>query len=58
MLNIAYCFDDNFNIQAMTSMYSFLENSKEKINFYVIHQTYSDENFIIDFIYQNIYPKI
>ena len=46
MLNIAYCFDDNFNIQAMTSMYSFLENSKEKINFYVIHQTYSDENFI------------
>jgi len=46
MLNIAYCFDDNFNIQAMTSMYSFLENSKEKINFYVIHQTYSDINFI------------
>ena len=32
MLNFLYCFDQNYNIQALVSIYSLLENITEKIN--------------------------
>ena len=38
MLNLLYCFDSNYNIQAFTSIFSFLEKSSEKICLNVIHK--------------------
>lgn len=39
--NFLYCFDNNYNQQAYTSMISLLDNITEKINIYVIHQNKS-----------------
>jgi len=41
-LNFLYCFDENYNYQAFTSIISLLENVNQKINIFVIH---SDEKF-------------
>jgi len=38
MLNFLYCFDENYNIQALVSIYSLLENITEKINIHIIHK--------------------
>ena len=38
MQNILYCFDENYNNQAITSMYSLLENTTKKLNFHIIHK--------------------
>ena len=38
MLNFLYCFDQNYNIQALVSIYSLLENITEKINIHIIHK--------------------
>ena len=38
MLNILYCLDENYNVQASNSIYSILENTKDKINVYIIHK--------------------
>lgn len=38
MLNLLYCLDSNYNFQAFTSIYSFLEKSSEKIKINVIHK--------------------
>lgn len=38
MLNLLYCLDQNYNLQTIVSMVSFLENTKENINFFVIHE--------------------
>ena len=38
MLNFLYCFDQNYNNQAFTSMISLLDNVSENINIYVIHK--------------------
>jgi len=38
MQNILYCFDENYNTQAITSMYSLLENTTKKLNFHIIHK--------------------
>jgi len=35
--NILLCFDTNYNIQAEVTMTSLLENSKNNLNFYIIH---------------------
>ena len=36
-INFLYCFDQNYNLQAFTSMISLLDLVKEKINIHVIH---------------------
>ena len=46
MLNLLYCFDDNYNIQALTSIYSFLENTSQKINLFIIHKSQQSTDFI------------
>ena len=38
MLNFLYCFDKNYNTQALVSIYSLLENITEKINIHIIHK--------------------
>ena len=38
MLNILYCLDENYNIQASNSIFSILENTSENINIYIIHK--------------------
>ena len=35
--NFLYCFDENYNKQALISIISLLDNLKEKINVYIIH---------------------
>lgn len=44
-INFLYCFDNNYNKQAFTSMISLLDNVSEKINIFIIH---SDKNIIDD----------
>lgn len=44
MLNLLYCFDSNYNIQAFTSIFSFLEKSSEKICLNVIHKDTSKKD--------------
>lgn len=36
-MNFVYCFDNNYNIQAFTSMISLLDNVDEKIRIFIIH---------------------
>ena len=36
--NILYCFDENYNIQALASMISLLDKVSEPINIYIIHK--------------------
>lgn len=38
MLNFVYCFDENYNSQALTSINSLTEKSSEKINLFIIHE--------------------
>ena len=44
MLNLLYCFDSNYNFQAFTSIFSFLEKSSEKICLNVIHKDTSKKD--------------
>ena len=37
MINILYCFDQNYNIQAATSISSLANNLDEEINIYIIN---------------------
>lgn len=48
MLNLLYCFDSNYNFQAFTSIFSFLEKSSEKIRLYVIHKDTSKKEIFPD----------
>lgn len=48
MLNLLYCFDSNYNFQAFTSIFSFLEKSSEKICLYVIHKDTSKKDIFPD----------
>lgn len=50
MINYLYCFDTNYNIQALCSIYSLLQKSSEKINLEIIHN--EPESF------KKIYKKI
>ena len=38
MLNFIYCFDENYNLQALTSINSLLMKTSEKLNIYIIHE--------------------
>ena len=45
-LNFVYCFDENFNIQALTSINSLLNKLSVKANIFIIHkniETFNDE---------------
>lgn len=44
VLNLLYCFDSNYNFQAFTSIFSFLEKSSEKISINVIHKETSKKD--------------
>lgn len=46
MIEVLYCFDDNYNLQAFTSIYSLLENVSEKLNINIIHKTKKNHNFL------------
>jgi len=46
MLEVLYCFDENYNKQAFTSIYSLLEKSSEKLNVNIIHKSYNDNDFL------------
>ena len=46
MLNFLYCFDSNYIKQACTSIYSILNNSKTKINFFIIYKQGDKKDFI------------
>ncbi len=37
-LNFVYCFDDNFNLQALTSIKSLLDKITKKVNIFIIHK--------------------
>jgi len=50
MLNFLYCFDSNYNIQAFASMYSLLNNIKEKVNIFIIHKSENTASFIPELI--------
>ena len=38
MINILYCFDKNYNLQAFTSIISLLDHTESKINLHIIHK--------------------
>ena len=38
MLNFVYCFDENYNSQALTSINSLTDHATEKINLFIIHE--------------------
>ena len=46
MINFVYCFDENYNFQAFSSMVSLLDKVSEKINIFVIHRIEDRLDFI------------
>tara|TARA_A100001035_G_scaffold83670_1_gene65000 strand:+ start:8127 stop:9062 length:936 start_codon:yes stop_codon:yes gene_type:complete len=51
VLNFVYCFDQNYNYQALTSINSLIQNSSEKIRIYIIHNDVNSIN--LDLIAQD-----
>ena len=45
-LNFVYCFDDNFNYQALTSIRSLLDKISKKANIFIIHKNIDSFNQI------------
>jgi len=45
VINFLYCFDENYNYQAFSSIISLLDNIDENINIYVIHKVEEGINF-------------
>lgn len=43
-LNFVYCFDENFNLQALTSMKSLLDKISTKANIFIIHKNVKSFN--------------
>ena len=43
-LNFVYCFDDNFNLQALTSIKSLLDKITKKANIFIIHKNVKSFN--------------
>jgi lipopolysaccharide biosynthesis glycosyltransferase len=46
MLEILYCFDENYNTQGFSSIYSLLNQTSSKLNINIVHKTFEDEKFI------------
>ena len=38
MHNILFCLDENVNFQTKVSIFSLLENTNKKINFFILHK--------------------
>ncbi len=49
-LNFVYCFDDNFNFQALSSMKSLLDKITKKANIFIIHKNINSFNKISNLI--------
>ena len=49
-LNFVYCFDDNFNLQALTSIRSLLDKITKKANIFIIHKNLKSFNQISNLI--------
>ena len=49
-LNFVYCFDDNFNYQALTSIKSLLDKITKKANIFIIHKNIKSFNKISNLI--------
>ena len=49
-LNFLYCFDDNYNYQAFSSMCSVLDKTSQKLNIFIIHKDKNSPKFIPDYI--------
>ena len=49
-LNFVYCFDDNFNYQALTSIKSLLDKITKKANIFIIHKNIKSFNQISNLI--------
>ena len=49
-LNFVYCFDDNFNLQALTSIKSLLDKITKKANIFIIHKNLKSFNQISNLI--------
>jgi len=56
MNNYLYCLDSNYNIPLSCSIYSLLENSKNKINIYIMHKECNDSNFLPSIVVDH--PKL
>ena len=39
MINFLYCFDDNYNFRAFSSMISLLDKINSKVNIFIIHKS-------------------
>jgi len=49
-LNFLYCFDDNYNYQAFSSICSVLDKTSQKLNIFIIHKDKNSTKFIPDYI--------
>ena len=49
-LNFVYCFDDNFNYQALTSIKSLLDKITKKANIFIIHKNIKSFNKVSNLI--------
>ncbi len=54
MVNLLYCFDNNYNFQAFSSIISILDKISEKINIYVIHTNQDNSEFFPNNIRKHI----
>ena len=46
MINLLYCFDSNYNLQAFSSIISILDRTSIKINLYIIHKLEGSDSFL------------
>ena len=46
MINFLYCFDQNYNFQAFSSIISLLDKVDEKIHIFIIHKTEKSKDFM------------
>lgn len=56
MNNFLYCLDSNYNIPACCSIYSLLENSKDKVNIFIMHKDFNNLDFLPNKIIKH--PKL
>ena len=54
MSNYLYCFDENYNFQAFSSIISLLDKVSKKINIYVIHKNENSDDFFPRIIKEHV----
>lgn len=47
MINFIYCLDENYNTQCITSIFSILEKTSEKANFFILHENPASINKLL-----------